>query len=186
MIIFLIRHGEVGPKPDESGFEITKEGYSQIKHFSERYKDYDFNKILCSQLGRAKATAHALLELNNKPYDIMEEANEIQALLKDELIGTEEYNEEKKRMDKLWQYLNNMTEKKIALISHGNVIRYIMSKVLNIPLSTMLNVDIYPCSTTIVSINEGKNKIILANNYDYIPKKIRGKRFYGSKYKKYD
>ena len=82
MIVFLIRHGEVGPKL-EGGLGITENGYAQIKCFAEKYRDYRFDRIISSNLDRARLTMQGLLKENSSPCGIIREAEEIEFLLKE-------------------------------------------------------------------------------------------------------
>ncbi len=61
MKIIIIRHGD----PDYPNNTLTETGFKEADALGEYYKDYNFKKIYCSYLNRAKYTCDGLLKYNN-------------------------------------------------------------------------------------------------------------------------
>lgn len=167
MKLFLIRHAEVKNK------SLTSNALDQIKALRGFYRGIDFDQIYSSTLSRSKITA---LEFSSDrdlkivhSEDLCEVIPDSKGNLTDEEIN---------KLEKIRKKLKNCKAKNIALISHGNVIRWFLSKEFDVSLKQMMYVDIYPCSTSLLVWGKNCGKIIFINNYSYIPKNIRGDCFY--------
>jgi serine/threonine-protein phosphatase PGAM5 len=60
------------------------------------------------------------------------------------------------------------------IVCHGNVIRYFVTKVLNVDSMSWLQMSITNCSLTIVRINpDGRMKLDTFSDYGHIPENMR-------------
>lgn len=78
MRIFIIRHGD----PDYSIDNLTEKGKREAELLSEKLKNENIDKIYCSPLGRAKATAEPTALKINKEIEILDWLTEYPASVK--------------------------------------------------------------------------------------------------------
>ncbi len=167
MFIYLIRHPEV------SSDQITREGYLQIKSLLRVYESTRFDKIFSSNLARAKIAAIALASIQKQSPVCIDALNEIAPDLSGNLA-----RQDVTRLKKLRQQFSKDSAEKIAVICHGNVIRWFISQDLGISFKKTLKLDIYPCSTTLLVRTKNQGKVLFVNSYQYLPKSLRLDSYY--------
>jgi len=168
VFIYLIRHPEV------INNQITRDGYLQIKSLLQKYELTKFDKIFSSTLERAKIAAIAL-SLNQKQIPIYTDALcEIKPTITGNLRRKDTI-----RLKKVREQFSKSSVKKIAVVCHGNVIRWFISQELGTPFKKSLKLDIYPCSTSLLVRTKNKGKVLFVNSYQYLPKSIRSDYYYG-------
>ncbi len=177
MEIRLIRHGEAEVKGKDS--ILTELGKKQSKKLADYLNTLDIDYVISSTLTRAKQTASYYLKLNpNVDYESLREANEIYRILigGDKKPGTRpnREKEDKERADQFLEYLKSLDCSCIAIFTHGNLIRYIISKLKNKdPKSYGKSAEVFPASITeiisnkITKINSIKHLGNLAKDSDY-------------------
>ncbi len=168
MLIYLIRHPEV------LDGELTTNGIQQLNYLLKTYAETRFDKVFSSTLGRAKKAAQALAAHNKLIPVFTDSLCEFQV----DSNGTIDVKIIA-QLKCIKKELKSMRAEKIAVVCHGNVIRWFISQELNISLKKAMKLDIYPCSTTLLVWKEDKGKVIFVNSYTYLPKEIRSDRFYG-------
>lgn len=186
--LYLIRHGEynISDTSDaKMGKELTPLGIAQTRLLSTRLKgmSVEFTSLTSSTMTRARQTAMVL----NQEFPNLE-------LKQDELIcectpptwredvmadETEsELKECKENIEKACkEYFipsPDENDRHDLIVCHGNVIRYLVTKVLNVNSMSWLQMSITNCSLTIIRIKpDGKMKLDTFSDYGHIPENMR-------------
>ena len=174
MEIYILRHAETDYnrkgiiQGSEVDSDINTTGILQSEKFYSKYKDIEFDKVFVSNLKRTYQTVKSFIEINNIPYEKLEEFNEISwgvnqgknDELKDykKLIYTwldgeldnkfdsgESPNEMVIRLVKGFKYIISHNLDRVLLCIHGRALRILLSEVLDKDLTKM---DKYPHSNT--------------------------------------
>lgn len=178
MNIILIRHGEAEAniKADAKPV-LTAKGKHQIIELAKRLKESKIDVIYSSNLKRASLTAKEIQKKNeNLELIETEDLQEIYRLIiggapKD---GTRpnRFEEDLERAENFWKKMLKWKYKNVAVVCHGNIIRFFFSKVLGVPPKYFYNIEIDLASVSIINIKEGKTKILLVNDIAHIPKEL--------------
>jgi len=156
MRIYLIRHGESLPTGEDPG--LTKKGITQAEEVAIFLKEIKPDKIITSNLNRAKQTFEEYRKICPKvEFQISESLNEIYRVLVGgpEKVGTSLNREQKdkKRAEDFFDILIKMNKENIAIFTHGNLIRYILSRSLNIDPKHLWNrLVISPGSVSVIEV----------------------------------
>ncbi|MFA5259283.1 MAG: phosphoglycerate mutase family protein [Candidatus Pacearchaeota archaeon] len=142
MIIFLVRHGESEKTDKDPG--LTQNGKYQSKRVAFFLKDLQIDKAYSSNLKRAKQTLEEYQKLCPKTNcEKVDNLNEIYRTIigGPSKEGTSPNREEKDkaRADEFFSKLIEMKARNIVLFTHGNLIRYFLSKALEIDAKTLWN-----------------------------------------------
>ncbi len=178
MNIILIRHGETEANIEASAAPVlTVKGKHQVIELAKRLKDSKIAIIYSSNLERASLTAKEI-QKNNQNLELIEteELQEIYRLIiggapKD---GTRpnRFEEDLERAEKFWKKILKWKYKNVAVVCHGNIIRFFLAKALGAPPKYFYNIEIDPASVSIINIKEGKTKVLLVNDIAHIPKEL--------------
>jgi len=186
--LYLIRHGEynINDERDEYvGRELTPLGIAQAKLLSARLNamSVQFNSLISSTMTRARQTAIVI----NQDFPEL-------VLLQDSLIcectpptWREDVmaDETESELEKCKENIEEAFEKYFVpspdendrhdlIVCHGNVIRYFVTKVLNVNSMSWLQMSITNCSLTIIRINpDGRMKLDTFSDYGHIPENMR-------------
>ena len=172
MRIFLVRHGEAIKLDNDS--VLTPKGLEQAKNVAKEVLRIKLDFACVSDLTRAKQTLEEYKKLNNSiETEVNTDLNEIYRVIvggpKKE--GTPEDREEKdkKRADNLFSHLLKLKKENIAMFAHGNIIRYFLSKALNVdPRGLWEKMVISPGSISIIEIDkQGKIQVKAINLYEH-------------------
>jgi broad specificity phosphatase PhoE len=178
MNIILVRHGEtyanITPNKEPT---LTQKGKLQIKKVSEKLKDIKVDAIYSSDLQRASLTAKEIQKKNKCSKLIYtSELQEIyRVIIGGELKkGTREnrYEEDLKRANLFWKKMCDFTYQNVIIVSHGNLIRFFLSKALKAPANFFCNIQIDPASISIINILENNSKIVLVNDVSFMSKEL--------------
>jgi broad specificity phosphatase PhoE len=157
--IYLIRHGE------QTNIELydpplTPAGIAQSKKLAKRLSTLPIKKIYVSTLKRALQTYKEYKKLKPKiPTTKTEDLKEIYRTLvggpPKEGTPKEREMKDRERIERFWKNLLNDPQEEIVVFCHGNVIRYILSKVLKSdPKETWVHLPISHCSISKITINK--------------------------------
>ena len=186
--IYLIRHGqydESDERDEYTGKELTPLGIAQARLLSVRLKGMpvEFTSLTSSTMTRARQTAMIInqefpeLELKQSELicectpptwrkDIMEETDSL------ELIECKSNLEN--AFKKFFISSPDTNDRDDIIVCHGNVIRYFVTKVLNVDTMSWLQMSITNCSLTIVRIMpNGTMKLDAFGDYGHIPENMR-------------
>ncbi len=186
--IYLIRHGEYTPADDDipdSLNKLTPLGIAQARLVSARLKSMNvkFDSFISSTMMRAKQTAMVINEdfpnLKLVQSDLIRECTP-PTWRKDIMKGVDTTHriECVKNLEEAFQKYfipspDNENRNDI-IVCHGNVIRYFVTKVLNVDTMSWLQMSISNCSLTIARIfPDGTMKLDTFSDYGHIPENMR-------------
>ena len=178
MNIILIRHGETEANVREGARPVlTSKGKKQISKLAERLKDFEVDIIFSSNLERARITAKEIQKINKNAKLIeTEELREIYRLIigGKPKEGTREnrFEEDLKRAEDFWEKMINWNYQNVAVVCHGNIIRFFLSKALQVSPEESPNLEIEPTSVSIINVSEDKVKVSLVNDMAHIPREL--------------
>lgn len=193
--IYLTRHCHpdysVKKKLGDTDMPLSKIGRKQRTYLDKKLLSLSIDKIYASELTRAKQTAKVFAKKVNKKIIIDKRLNEINwsRWYKIKYFNMSEkvrvkkfkyYQRTDKRLDKMQVdarhlindiYLQNKG-KKIVLFCHGNLIRTIITSILNTDIIGFLSMEIYQSSLSKILIDkDGYVKINYINNICHLPHK---------------
>jgi broad specificity phosphatase PhoE len=184
--IFLIRHGsaydESGLQAEESG--LNEFGIWQSGQLAERLKGVSVDKIYSSPTARALETAEIVAKNhNNKEIVIKEELQELMWEFWPELghfhydlaheitkkLGNEDQLKmlgavQKKGLDILAKIYKENPGKTVLVFTHGNLIRAIISAIMESGMRGFLSLTIDLASVTILDLNDETYRIVTVSD----------------------
>jgi serine/threonine-protein phosphatase PGAM5 len=186
--IYLIRHGEYDQSDtsdSDAGKKLTPLGIAQTRLVSNRLKgmEVEYTSLTSSTMTRARETAMVInevfpvLKLQQSPLisectpptwrkDIMVDETE------------SEFNMCVKNLETAFTayFLPSPdgNDRNDIIVCHGNVIRYFVTKVLNVDPMSWLQMSITNCSLTIIRVlPDGTMKLDTFSDYGHIPENMR-------------
>ena len=178
--IHLIRHGQYHTDKQKVNYgQLTSLGRYQAKRVGKRLAEYDVRKVFVSTMIRAQETADSVV-----PFLVAPKAGNSNLLVEgipefpDRLIKKYDLKKThlaktKSRMNKVFKRFFTRARGKdqhIALVCHGNVIRYFVTKALGVSTAAWTEFDIYQCSLSTISIDEsGRMKVVSFGEVGHIP-----------------
>jgi len=186
--IYLIRHGhydESDERDEFTGKGLTPLGIAQTRLLSTRLKamPIEFTSLTSSTMTRARQTAmiinHEFPELELKQNELICECTP-PSWRKDIMIGVDTTEKEQcvknieQAFNKYFIPSPDENDRHDLIVCHGNVIRYLVTKVLNVNTMSWLQMSITNCSLTIISIKpDGTMKLDAFSDYGHIPENMR-------------
>jgi serine/threonine-protein phosphatase PGAM5 len=145
-MIFLIRHGQYNRELRDGG--LTNSGIIQAMETGKFLSNFPFSKILTSEMLRAKETSNIIKKYININYsESMELLNEIS--LSSIMVETN-YPGRKLGENAYERFIQRIyTHGNILLITHGNVIRFFICKLINLDLGNIQKLDCFNCAISI-------------------------------------
>ncbi len=186
--IYLIRHGDYAPQNDslpDSENVLTPLDIAQARLVSTRLKsmNINFNLLISSTMTRAKQTAEVIS--NDFPKLVPEQSDLIRECTpptwREDVMADI-------KADEVEECVNNLEEafqkyfipspddkdRNDIIVCHGNVIRYLVTKVLKVDTMSWLQMSISNCSLTIIRIlPDGNMKLDAFSDYGHIPENMR-------------
>lgn len=186
--IYLIRHGfynESDERDEFVGKELTPLGIAQARLVSARLMamPVKFTSLISSTMTRARQTAMVINkdfpELELKQDELICECTP-PSWRKDVMTGVDTTEKEKcienleKAFEKYFTPSPDADDRNDIIVCHGNVIRYYVTKVLNVDTMSWLQMSITNCSLTIIRIRpDGTMKLDTFSDYGHIPENMR-------------
>jgi len=192
-VIYLVRHGN----PDYStekvvgdfNMPLSSVGLKQRQYLTKRMLKMDIDKLYASQLLRAQETARPLAAKLGKKLIIDERLDEIdwQDWYRIQYFNTSERNRIRKfkqylKLDKqldamqaearhlLADIFHHNRGKRVACFCHGNIIKAILTSVINSDIIGFLSLEIYQSSISKLVIDgDGYIKVGYINNVSHLP-----------------
>jgi len=189
--VYLIRHAHpnyrLQKKLGDYLMPLSNIGKKQAKAISKHFRDLKLDLIYTSELARAQETAVALGQ--NLPIIVDERLNEIDwkdwRRVKYFRTSEERRKQHLKDYNKLDSQLNRtQTEmrrfladifrqnkgKKIALVCHGNIIKSILTSIINADVIGFLSLEIYQASVSKLVIDrDAYLKVAYINDVHHLP-----------------
>ena len=82
------------------------------------------------------------------------------------------FNEDLERAENFWNKMIKWKYKNVAVVCHGSIIRFFISKAIEASPKHFHNIDIYPASISIIKIDKNKSKVVLINDISHLPKEL--------------
>ena len=186
--LYLIRHGDYAPQRDDipdSAMVLTPLGIAQARLVAERLKSMNikFNSLISSTMTRAIQTAEVIN--NDFPELKPEQSDRIRECTpslrrKEIMAGMDTTNSEEcvQNLEQAFQkYFIPSPDgqgRNEIIVCHGNVIRYFVTKVLNVDTKSWVLMSISNCSLTMVRVfPDGTMKLDAFGDYGHIPENMR-------------
>ena len=162
--IYLVRHAQTyyAQNSDDSEGTLTPLGIEQAEMTAERFRNVSFTNAYISTLRRAVQTAEIILKyhpnISIQWTKILREcvpnipplyADELPKLSSDELIQMKSQAEQAFMTHFMPAFDQDQNT---LIVSHGNLIRYFVIKVLEAHEHSWMKIEIYNCAVTIVKI----------------------------------
>ncbi|MCB0408224.1 MAG: histidine phosphatase family protein [Bdellovibrionales bacterium] len=163
---------------------LTPLGKLQAKKVGNRLSQHNISIIHVSNMLRAKETGELIFDKLKSPRRrncklIVEGIPSLpEKLVREKKIKKTQLGKTKTRMNKAFKKYftpyQGKGEKHEALICHGNIIRYFVTKALGVDTRKWINLDIYQCSISTISIDsDGKFKLLTFGEIGHIPPEKR-------------
>lgn len=186
--IYLIRHGDYAPQDDsipDSVNVLTPLGIAQARLVSTRLKsmNINFNTLISSTMTRAMQTSHVIN--NDFPGILFEQSDLIRECTpptwREDVMAETKSEEVEECVNNLEQAFQKYfipspddKDRNDIIVCHGNVIRYFVTKVLQVDSKSWLQMSISNCSLTIIRIlPDGRMKLDAFSDYGHIPENMR-------------
>jgi serine/threonine-protein phosphatase PGAM5 len=186
--IYLIRHGDYNQTDEEDEFtgnELTPLGIAQARLLSARLKSMrvEFTSLTSSTMTRARQTALIINaefpELELKQNDLISECTP--PTWREDVMAESDSSELTECIANIEKSFKeyvipspNEKDRNDIIVCHGNVIRYFVTKVLNVDSMSWLQMSITNCSLTIIRVlPDGKMKLDTFSDYGHIPENMR-------------
>ena len=186
--IYLIRHGEYNSEDERDpyvGKELVPLGIAQTRLLSSRLKSMkiEFNSLTSSTMTRARQTGMIINEdfpeLELQQSKLIHECTP--PTWREDIMADEsktDLNECVENLETAFKefFIPSPDEdnKHDIIVCHGNVIRYFVTKVLNVDTMAWLQMTIGNSSLTIVNIKpDGSMKLVSFNDLGHIPPNLQ-------------
>lgn len=193
--IYLIRHCHpqysLQKKLGDDNMPLSEIGKRQRSFLNKKLAAIDLDKIYVSELVRAIETIEPFAKKTGKSIDIDKKFNEIKwdhwykikyfnMSEKSRKKNVANYREMDAELDrhqsKARRILSNLWKnnkgKRVAVCCHGNIIKTIITSILNTDVIGFLSFEVYQSSVTKLVIDkDGYIKINYINNFAHLPKK---------------
>lgn len=190
--LYLIRHGQydTGVQHRDGG-NLTRMGIEQAKYAAQAFVNLPINAIHCSTMIRAVETANIisqLVKMDFQTYDLLREAipsippriaEHILALMQNDPSFTHEtIHEERKRADAAFEHFFTAPDEDSEpihelLVCHGNILRYLTCRALDINVDTWAKMNINHCAITSISVDsQGRMRLVTHNETRHLPPEL--------------
>lgn len=181
--LYLIRHGQydLGTNLADGG-SLTELGRMQAEYAARALAHVQIDTIHASTMTRAIETADIIaqvLQRDFKTHELLREAipsippriasQILEMIEKSPTMSHETIHEDKKRADTAFETFfvppeHDNEEISEALVCHGNILRYLTCKALDINIDTWAKLNINHCGITSISIDSEKRMRLLTHN----------------------
>lgn len=175
--IILVRHGQYHPALENERERLTALGRKQAKHTGKRLKEIKINRIVHSTMPRAVETA-SIIKKELGYRGVVEACDTLRECVPGfpEKLRKKFGHTDLEKLAKSEAQLNKAykkyfkTSKKDSvevIVCHGNVIRYLVCRVLGIDTLNWLKMDILQCGISVVSLrSKGVHRAMLLSHND--------------------
>ncbi|MCB0421299.1 MAG: histidine phosphatase family protein [Bdellovibrionales bacterium] len=183
--LHLVRHGQYIMDKDQKKYgQLTTLGRFQARRTGKRLNEYAISVVHVSTMIRAQETGEIVLDgLNSVKWRnsslLIEGIPQFpKELIKRQKLEKSKIREAKQRMDSAFKKFFNpykgKGERHEVLVCHGNIIRYLVAKSIEVDTSKWINFDIFQCSISTVAIEpDGKRRLLTFGEIGHIPIKKR-------------
>lgn len=176
-ILYLIRHGQhvgEGPEPRRNVGGLTAEGVEQARLTSRRLKRIPFRLVHCSTLRRAVETADVIHRI--RPRSPIRKAHLLRELIPCvpyrspglfRGIRARDIARARGRAERVFaRYFKRSPgkERHEVIVTHGNLIRYLICRTLGISPRAWLNMRIHNCGVSEIVVKEDGSLVLVSYN----------------------
>lgn len=187
--LYIIRHGQYDTSahlPD--GGNLTELGKLQAQHAGKALAHLPIDVVHASTMTRAIETANIIsqeVKHDFLTHDLLREAiptippriaaQILEFMEKDPTFTHDTINADKKRVDEAFKTFFTAPDEDAAptielLVCHGNILRYLMCRALDINVDTWAKININHCGITSISIDsQGRMRLLTHNETRHIP-----------------
>lgn len=184
--IILLRHGQYTPAKESKLEALTALGRKQAAFSAKKIKEYKIDQVIHSTMPRAHETALIVIKkLGSKrklqSTDLLRECvpgfpKELRK--KFNFTNLAKLKKDQNTLDQAFKkYFKQTRQNKTSLlVCHGNVIRYLICKALDINTITWLKLEINQCAVSIIEIRSrggSRMRLLTHNDVSHIPPKLR-------------
>ena len=177
--VFLVRHAQ--PKGKMPNDPLTEEGVVQAKLTANLLSKYKIDRVFVSDITRCTQTFDEYHKLNPQvPFEISKKMRELSCTIvggKDDLdIVNESIDYQEERVDTLFYELFHKKHnyENVVIFTHGNVIRYLLSKILKIDPTNLWSMMVAWSSVSILDTDYYDNPGILSvNNVTHLDSDVK-------------
>ncbi len=178
--VYLIRHGDYVHSEDHFGGLLTEKGKKQTRCLVEPMAKIPVDAIYSSTMHRAYQTACILRDETFPELDIRRTP-----ILKERIFpgwySGDDIDHDKEQaaceaLDEIWErfFRPSNTERHDVLVCHGNVIRAIVTRVIDAPLECWAKAGITNCGITqIFCLGDGRVRLVSFNERGHLPFALR-------------
>jgi len=181
--VWMLRHGQESPdRPKPLGGHLTELGRTQAERARERLADVPFDRIVASTFRRATETAQIVAARH--PGIEVEFTKELWECLPSIPPSQKEYLPDfspdvlaqcQERLDRVYtRFFETETPETVLLVGHGTATRYLLRRVLGLPLDGWALFDLHNCSLSRVEWKTILGRQITDLNYaDHLPPEMQ-------------
>lgn len=181
--LYMIRHGQYDTTvKTANGGSLTDTGKQQAEHAGKAVSRIPVDSIHASTMTRAIETANIIaqqVQMEYQTHDSIREAIPtipprvasaiLQMMEHDPQFTHDSIHQDKKRADEAFEQFFAAPDADAqsthdVLVCHGNIIRYLTCKALDINVDTWAKLDINHCGITIVTIDEQARRRLITHN----------------------
>jgi serine/threonine-protein phosphatase PGAM5 len=184
--IILVRHGQYLPAGEGKPERLTALGRWQAKRAGRRLREYKISRIVHSSMPRACETA-AIIKEELKFRGSFQSCEKLRECIpgfpvsmrkKDGPTATKNLKKQIAQAEAAFKKYFKPSRKDSVevLVCHGNIIRYLVCRVLGVPTLNWVKMDIQQCSISIVILRAKRahRQMLLGfNDVGHIPKSKR-------------
>ncbi len=176
--IYLVRHGQYDMTPgSRTRGHLTTTGRRQARHLSRRLRRLPIDVIHHSDLARAVETAD-ILRKELRGVDVRSSRS-----LREGLPGMKELPHRKRhrvdraRMDRAYERLVRPCrgrDRHEVVVCHGNIIRYLIMRTLDVHPATWFRIDTLLCSVSLLRVSRRDGaRVSSINDVSHLPEALR-------------
>jgi serine/threonine-protein phosphatase PGAM5 len=172
--LLLIRHGQYDER-EEGTKDLTAIGRAQAKHIGKALVHHEIDAVYASTMIRARTTAALIVEGRK----LMVQSTPILCECIPTKIGfyipADTIAEGKKQADRAFERFFKKTRitRTELIVCHGNIIRYLVARALDVPGVAWRKMAIYHASITEIRIHSDGRAILFAyNDVGHLPQKL--------------
>lgn len=187
--LYMIRHGQYDTTVKTSnGGSLTETGRQQADHAGKAVSRIPIDFVHASTMTRAIETANIIaqhLKMEYSTHDSIREAIPtipprvasaiLQMMEADPSFTHDTIHRDKKRVDEAFEQFfaapdANVQSTHEVLVCHGNIMRYLTCRALDINVDTWAKLDINHCGITIITVDEqARHRLITHNATGHLP-----------------
>lgn len=184
--IILVRHGQYHPKSEKTLEKLTTLGRKQAQLAGKRLRENKIDRIVHSTMPRAQETAEIIKKAlgYRKKMEACDSLRECVPGMPEKLLKKYGYTDKQKikshkaQAERAYKKYFKASRKDSVevLVCHGNIIRYLICKVMGAEELKWVQMDVQQCGMSVVVIRtsgDPRKLLISHNDVGHIPKHQR-------------